>query len=213
MVSGTTSNPSQQVKAWSCHDNLLWRESKECARNSSIRAQNRARKTLVVRLFWCIQAVRIVESTTRGTFTCVLSPRGPSYCGGPRWKNKSSGQYPSKCEKLACCRHVYLRDFGLCRNTRSGFERPFSRLSAPGGIDDRTDISCFEFPTLALGTSFARRKNCSLSGRRASFPTEPSFGETRQPHYEPSASTEQFAATLHANADHPDRVVRSGHRF
>ena len=73
----------------------------------------------------------------------------------------------------------------LCRKTRSGFERPFFlnrficccrsncrikaaavvRLAASGCIDDRTNIACFAV--------FASRKNCSLSGRRRSFPTKP----------------------------------------
>ena len=75
----------------------------------------------------------------------------------------------------------------LCRKTRSGFERPFFlnrficccrsncrikasavvRPAASGCIDDRTNIACFAV--------FARRKNCSLSGRRRSFPTKPSL--------------------------------------
>ena len=58
--------------------------------------------------------------------------------------------------------YVYL---GACRSIRSGFERPFFRLTASGCIDDKTNIVCFAV--------FARRKNCSLSGRRASFPTKP----------------------------------------
>ncbi len=41
------------------------------------------------------------------------------------------------------------------------------RLPASGCIDDKTNIACFAV--------FARRKNCSLSGRRRSFPTEPSI--------------------------------------
>ncbi len=70
------------------------------------------------------------------------------------------------------CRSTLPR---LCRKTRSGFpsglslgvedERPFFRLAASGSIDDETNIACFAV--------FARRKNCSLSGRRASFPTKP----------------------------------------
>ncbi len=55
----------------------------------------------------------------------------------------------------------------LCRKTQSGFERPFFRLAASGSIDDKTNIACFAV--------FARRKNCSLSGRRWSLPTEPNI--------------------------------------
>ena len=51
---------------------------------------------------------------------------------------------------------------GACRRTRSGFERPFFRLAASGCIDDKTNIACFAV--------FARRKNCSLSGRRRNSP-------------------------------------------
>ena len=57
----------------------------------------------------------------------------------------------------------------LCRKTRSGFERPFSRLTASGCIDDKTN------PPLADFAVLARRKNCSLSGRRRGFPTEPNI--------------------------------------
>ena len=68
----------------------------------------------------------------------------------------------------------------LCRKTRSGFEGPFFlnccifwrikaaavvHLAASGSIDDRANIACFAV--------FARWKNCSLSGRRRGFPTEP----------------------------------------
>jgi hypothetical protein len=53
----------------------------------------------------------------------------------------------------------------LCRTSRPGFERPFSRLAASGSIDDKTNIACF--------TVFARRKKCPLSGRRWTLPTEP----------------------------------------
>ncbi len=69
------------------------------------------------------------------------------------------------------CRDSDALRVGLCRKTRSGFERPFFPLAASGCIDDKTNIACFEFPTLALGTCFARRKNCSLSGRRRNSPT------------------------------------------
>jgi len=66
--------------------------------------------------------------------------------------------------------HVRKRDgkgvSRLCRKSRPGFERPFSRLPASGSIDDKANIACFAV--------FARRKNCSLSGRRWTFPTEPS---------------------------------------
>ncbi len=47
---------------------------------------------------------------------------------------------------------------GACRRIRSGFDRPFFRLAASGCIDDTTNIACFAV--------FARRKNCSVSGRR-----------------------------------------------
>ena len=60
----------------------------------------------------------------------------------------------------------------LCRKTRSGFERPFFRLATSGCIDDKTNIACFAV--------FARRKNCSLSGQRRSFPTEPNTQDKKQ---------------------------------
>ena len=46
-----------------------------------------------------------------------------------------------------------------------------SRLAASGYIDDRTN------PPMADFAVFARRKNCSLSGRRRSFQTEPGTAE------------------------------------
>ena len=63
---------------------------------------------------------------------------------------------------------------GACRSIRSGFERPFFRLAASGGIDDRTNIACFAV--------FARRKNGSLSGRRRSCPTKPNAARPVQQH-------------------------------
>ncbi len=69
---------------------------------------------------------------------------------------------------IVICTHKhdkYTRYLGACRRTRSGFERLISRLPASGCIDDKTNIACFAV--------FVRRKNCSLSGRRRSFPTEP----------------------------------------
>jgi hypothetical protein len=54
---------------------------------------------------------------------------------------------------------------GLYLKTRPGFEQPFLRLTASGCIDDKTNIACFAV--------FVRQKNCSLSGRRGTFQTEP----------------------------------------
>ena len=59
--------------------------------------------------------------------------------------------------------YVYL---GVCRRTRSGFERPFFPPAASGCIDDRPNIACFAV--------LARRKNGSPSGRRRSPPTDSS---------------------------------------
>ena len=42
-----------------------------------------------------------------------------------------------------CRKHALTLRIGACRKTRSGFERPFSRLTASGCIDDRTNIACF----------------------------------------------------------------------
>ncbi len=56
----------------------------------------------------------------------------------------------------------------LCLKTRSGVERPFSRLAASGCIDDRTNPPSADFAV------FARRKNGSRLGRRRGFQTEPS---------------------------------------
>jgi hypothetical protein len=61
-------------------------------------------------------------------------------------------------------RSISRYDSRLCRKTRSGFERPFFRLAASGCIDDTSNTACFAV--------FARRKNCSLSGRRWSSPTD-----------------------------------------
>jgi hypothetical protein len=63
-----------------------------------------------------------------------------------------------------------VKALGACRRTRSGFERPFFRLAASGCIDDKTNIACFAV--------FASRKNCSLSGRRRSSPTDSQLLQT-----------------------------------
>ena len=69
----------------------------------------------------------------------------------------------------------------LCRKTRSGFKRPFFHLAASNFIDDKTNIACF--------VVFARRKNCSLSGRRRSFPTKPSMhGSLAETSHPPNAT-------------------------
>ena len=59
------------------------------------------------------------------------------------------------------CSMFYV--LGTCQRIRSGFERPFFRLTASGCIDDRTNIACFAV--------FVRQKIASLSGRRRNSPT------------------------------------------
>ena len=74
-------------------------------------------------------------------------------------------QSPATPRRFSPCLGTVSRGIRLCRKTLSGFERPFFRRAASGSIDDTTNIACFAV--------FARRKNCSLSGRRPSFPTKP----------------------------------------
>jgi len=80
-----------------------------------------------------------------------------------------SGREAKRCHSgailvLAMIFLVVFSALGACRRIRSGFERPFFRLAASGCIDDKTNIACFAV--------FARRKNCSLSGRRRNSPTD-----------------------------------------
>jgi hypothetical protein len=53
---------------------------------------------------------------------------------------KLSQEIPGQTLKATALVHEACR---VCGRTRSGFERPFFRLSASGGIDDKTNIACF----------------------------------------------------------------------
>jgi len=48
---------------------------------------------------------------------------------------------------------------GACRSIRSGFERPFFRLTASGCIDDKTNIACFSSPRFRSGQALPEARN------------------------------------------------------
>ena len=96
--------------------------------------------------------------------------------------------------------HVCLR---LCRKTRSGFERPFFHLAESGFIDDKTDIACFAV--------LARRKHCSPSGRRWSFPIEPNPAFTMP--FLPNPYSKRIVATFMVLTVSPEKRHLKGKQF
>ena len=120
---------------------------------------------LAVRLAAHLKAIYAEHHPVKAV-SSMPPPRRDPPCLGSRvalWASRSAGGDGFAFLRWIKVSGSYSAHLGACRSIRSGFERPFFRLAASGCIDDRTDIACFAV--------FARRNNCSLSGRRRNSPT------------------------------------------